>query len=100
MAKQNPTVETVQTTTVDVDALLAEMAAIKAENAKLVANMGTVQATGVKVSTKGAVSVYGLGRFPVTLYAEQWGKLLGMGETITKFIADNKSKLSYKPAKV
>ena len=47
----------------------------------------------LKVSEKGAVSVYGLGRFPVTLYREQWEKLLEMSDAIKKFIADNKDKL-------
>lgn len=49
-----------------------------------------------KVSEKGAVSVYGLGRFPVTLYQEQWQKLLGMSEDIKTFIEENKSKLKTK----
>ena len=40
----------------------------------------------LKVSEKGAVSVYGLGRFPVTLYREQWTKLLGMAEEIRRFL--------------
>ena len=49
-----------------------------------------------KVSDKGAVSVYGMGRFPVTLYQEQWLKLLDKAEEIRQFIADNKSKLKVK----
>ena len=47
----------------------------------------------MKVSEKGAVSVYGLGRFPVTLYQEQWNKLLSMADEIKQFIADNQNKL-------
>ena len=50
----------------------------------------------LKVSEKGAVSVYGLGRFPVTLYKEQWEKLLAMSEDIKKFIAENKDRLKVK----
>jgi hypothetical protein len=50
----------------------------------------------MKVSEKGAVSVYGLGRFPVTLYQEQWQKLLGMADEIKAFIAENKDRLKAK----
>jgi len=50
----------------------------------------------LKVSEKGALSVYGLGRFPVTLYREQWEKLLGMAEDIRQFIRDNDSALKKK----
>ena len=50
----------------------------------------------LKVSEKGALSVYGLGRFPVTLYREQWVKLLGMTEEIRKFIQDNDASLKKK----
>jgi hypothetical protein len=50
----------------------------------------------MKVSEKGGVSVYGLGRFPVTLYQEQWTKLLAMAEEIKSFIEENRSKLKAK----
>jgi len=50
----------------------------------------------IKVSEKGGVSVYGLGRFPVTLYKEQWLKLLGLAEEIKKFIAENEGHLKVK----
>jgi len=50
----------------------------------------------LKVSEKGGVSVYGLGRFPITLYQEQWLKLLDMGDDIRNFIAANKSQLKAK----
>lgn len=50
----------------------------------------------IKVSTKGAISVYGLGRFPVTLYASQWETLLGRGEEIKQFILDNVNALAKK----
>jgi hypothetical protein len=49
-----------------------------------------------KVSDKGGVSVYGLGRFPVTLYLEQWDRLLTYGDEIKSFIAANSSKLKRK----
>jgi hypothetical protein len=50
----------------------------------------------LKVSEKGAVSVYGLGRFPVTLYREQWEKLLAMADQIRQFIQDNTHLLKKK----
>jgi hypothetical protein len=50
-----------------------------------------------RVSEKGAVSVYGLGRFPVTLYYEQWIRLLDSGEALRTFVEENKSKLKLKP---
>ena len=49
-----------------------------------------------KVSEKGGVSVYGLGRFPVTLYYEQWNRLLGAANDIKNFMEENKSKLKLK----
>lgn len=54
--------------------------------------------TGItmKVSEKGALSVYGMGRFPVTLYKEQWLKLLDMSDEIRAFIAANEGKLKTK----
>ncbi|HTR22725.1 MAG TPA: hypothetical protein VMI10_01990 [Terriglobales bacterium] len=54
---------------------------------------GTMQ---FKVSEKGGVSVYGLGRFPVTLYYEQWSRLLGAAEELKTFLEENKSKLKLK----
>ena len=48
------------------------------------------------MSEKGGVSVYGLGRFPVTLYQEQWLKLLGMADEIRAFIQENEAKLKKK----
>jgi hypothetical protein len=49
-----------------------------------------------KVGEKGGVSVYGLGRFPVTLYYEQWIRLLDSADAIRSFLEDNKSKLKLK----
>ena len=60
--------------------LKAELERLRAENEALKAK--TTRATAIKVSEKGGVSVYGLGRFPVTLYKEQWLKLLGMADEI------------------
>lgn len=74
--------------------LRKELERLRAENEALKAKM--TRATSLKVSEKGAVSVYGLGRFPVTLYKEQWLKLLGMADDIKKFIAENDSRLRVK----
>jgi hypothetical protein len=74
--------------------LKAELERLKAENEQLKSQRG--RSVGLKVSEKGGVSVYGLGRFPVTLYKEQWTKLLGMADEIRAFIAENDSKLKAK----
>jgi hypothetical protein len=49
-----------------------------------------------KVGGKGGVSVYGLGRFPVTLYYEQWVRLLDIADDLRAFLEENKSKLKLK----
>ena len=72
----------------------AELARLRAENETLRKKRNT--ATSMKVSEKGAVSVYGLGRFPVTLYQEQWKKLLFMADDIKTFIEENKDRLKVK----
>jgi len=51
-----------------------------------------------RVGEKGGVSVYGLGRFPVTLYYEQWVRLLGSADELRAFLEENKSKLKLKTA--
>lgn len=61
------------------------------ENAALKA-AGPKTAGGLKVSQKGAVSLYGFGRFPITFYAETWEKIFAMQDTIKSFIAEGKSK--------
>jgi hypothetical protein len=85
------------------DELQAELERLRADNSRLRAEneeLKTVQprrgAVTLKVSEKGAVSVYGLGRFPVTLYKEQWLKLLDMGGEIRDFIVQNESRLKAK----
>jgi len=50
-----------------------------------------------RVSDKGGISVYGLGRFPVTLYYEQWTRLLDHADELRAFIEENKGKLKLKP---
>lgn len=72
----------------------AELERLKAENEALKAR--TTKGVSLKVSEKGAVSVYGMGRFPVTLYKEQWLKLLDMGDDIRRFIEENNAKLKTK----
>jgi hypothetical protein len=74
--------------------LKTELERLRAENERLKQRGG--RATSMKVSEKGAVSVYGLGRFPVTLYKEQWIKLLQMADDILVFIKENESKLKSK----
>jgi hypothetical protein len=73
----------------------AELERLRAENENL---KKPVQrgAMSMKVSEKGALSVYGLGRFPVTLYREQWEKLLGMADQIREFIQQNDASLKKK----
>jgi hypothetical protein len=77
--------------------LQAEIARLKAENEALKkpAARGTIS---FKVSEKGAVSVYGLGRFPVTLYREQWERLLQSADQIHAFIAAHEDQLKKKDA--
>jgi hypothetical protein len=76
--------------------LQAELERLRAENAALKAGAATPRRVFLKVSDKGAVSLYGLGRFPVTLYVEQWETVLGMADEIRAFLADNASKLKRK----
>jgi hypothetical protein len=74
--------------------LQAEIERLKAENEKL--KKPVRGAMSLKVSEKGGLSVYGLGRFPVTLYREQWEKLLGMADQIREFIQENDAALKKK----
>jgi hypothetical protein len=72
----------------------AELERLRAENAAL--KKGASSGLRLKVSEKGALSVYGMGRFPVTLYKEQWLRLLDMADEIRAFIAANESQLKAK----
>jgi hypothetical protein len=72
----------------------AELDRLRSENAAL--KKGASSGVRMKVSEKGAVSVYGMGRFPVTLYKEQWLKLLDMAPEIRSFIAANEAQLKTK----
>ena len=72
----------------------AELERLRAENAQLKnKDKGGIS---LKVSEKGAVSLYGMGRFPVTLYKEQWLRVLEQADQIKAFIAENDSKLKSK----
>jgi hypothetical protein len=72
----------------------AELERLRAENAAL--KKGAATGLTMKVSEKGALSVYGMGRFPVTLYKEQWLKLLDMSDDIRTFIDANEDRLKTK----
>ena len=72
----------------------AELERLRAENEALKKSGRSKLA--MKVSEKGGLSVYGMGRFPVTLYKEQWTKLLDMGDEIRAFIEANNESLKAK----
>ncbi|MBI1944182.1 MAG: hypothetical protein HYS27_00730 [Deltaproteobacteria bacterium] len=74
----------------------AELERLRKENEALKAGKAKGGQFSLKVSEKGAVSVYGMGRFPVTLYQEQWQKLLEHGDEIRQFIKDNVDRLKKK----
>lgn len=74
--------------------LKAEIEKLRAENAEL--KNKSVRGLSLKVSEKGAVSLYGIGRFPVTLYKEQWAKILGMADEIKTFLRENDHLLKAK----
>jgi len=76
--------------------LEAELQRLRTENERLKSNAR--RGISFKVSEKGGLSVYGLGRFPVTLYPEQWTKLLGLSDDIRAFIEENRDKLKWKDA--
>ena len=75
----------------------AELERLRAENAHLKSKK-TAGELSLKISEKGGLSVYGLGRFPVTLYKEQWRKLLGKAEEIETFLRENDTQLKSKDA--
>ena len=74
--------------------LRAELQRLKEENDRLKARHS--RGLSLKISEKGALSVYGLGRFPVTLYKEQWTKLLDMADDIRPFLKENDARLKSK----
>lgn len=76
--------------------LQAELERLKAENATLKSRSVGGRSISMKVSEKGGLSVYGLGRFPVTLYQEQWLKLLALADDIRAFIKENEGQLKKK----
>ena len=82
----------------DISAEQAELQRLREENARLKARAAKAATSRIrmKVSEKGALSLYGMGRFPVTLYASQWRTLLTMTEEIKAFLEDNAGSLSVK----
>jgi hypothetical protein len=76
------------------DTMREELERLRAENAAL--KKTSAKGVSMKVSDKGGLSIYGLGRFPVTLYKEQWTKLLDMADDIRAFIRANDASLKTK----
>lgn len=74
--------------------LKAELERLRKENESL--KQSAVKGISLKVSEKGGLSVYGLGRFPITLYKEQWAKLLDLSDQIRAFLAEHDSELKTK----
>ena len=74
-----------------------ELERLRAENAAL--KQTSAKGLSMKISEKGGLSIYGLGRFPVTLYKEQWKKLLDLKDDIMAFLAANDAQLKTKEAK-
>ena len=76
------------------DAMREELERLRAGNTAL--KKTSAKGISMKVSEKGGLSIYGLGRFPITLYKEQWTKLLDMSDDIRAFIKANDSQLKTK----
>jgi hypothetical protein len=76
------------------DDMRAELERLRKENESL--KKGAERGVSMKVSEKGGLSVYDLGRFPITLYKEQWTKLLDLSDQIREFIVANEGKLKSK----
>jgi hypothetical protein len=76
------------------DDIRAELERLREENAAL--KKGAARGVSLKVSEKGGLSVYGLGRFPITLYKEQWTKLLDMSDEIRSFLKAHDAELKTK----
>ena len=94
MGKNTPAANVASIT--DLKALQAEIERLRKENEALAAKKAGAHTLSVKASAKGAVSVYGLGRFPVTLYAEQWDRLFANIEKVKGFIEENRETLATK----
>lgn len=82
----------------DFDSVEEYAAALEAQNQKLSAQVAKGGTISMKVSDKGALSVYGLGRFPVTLYKGQWVRLFGHAQAIVEFMKAHDSDLAEKKA--
>lgn len=78
------------------DDVQSELERLRAENEQLKKSQTAAKGLSMKVSQKGALSIYGMGRFPVTLYKEQWLKLLDMESEIRAFIEANDAELKTK----
>lgn len=88
----------VETNAVSKETTEQELARLRKENADL--KQAQSSGLGMKVSARGAVSVYGLGKFPVTLYKGQWQQLIARIPAIEAFIKANDDKLTVKPEKL
>ena len=77
--------------------LKAELERLRRENEELKQRRSGPRPVSLKVSQKGAVSLYGLGRFPVTLYKEQWERVLEMADEIRSFLREHDAELKKKP---
>lgn len=78
----------------DPKALLAKIAELEAQNARL--KQAAERKVTLKVSKQGAVSLYGFGKWPVTLYGNQWTKVLDMADAIRAFLVEHDGELSKK----
>ena len=76
------------------EAMREELERLRAENTAL--KKTSAKGISMKVSEKGGLSIYGLGRFPITLYKEQWSKLLDMADDIRAFLKANDAQLKAK----
>ena len=74
--------------------LRAELERLRSENESL--KKSSAKGISMKVSEKGGLSVYGLGRFPITFYKEQWVRLLDMGDDIRAFLKAHDGELKTK----
>lgn len=79
--------------------VMERLAALEAENARLKEAAEKATSITMKVSEKGAVSVYGLGKWPVTLYASMWARLFKVAQTVLRFAWDNREKLAWDKTK-